>query len=582
MSKDPNSPKGRQPLSVTHPELASEAFGWDPSSYTYGSDAKLPWKCSIGHVWETSISHRTINKSNCPTCWGRVVLKGFNDLASKNPSLAKEADGWDPSTVTASSGKKLSWRCNKGHQWTSSVSHRTNMKSGCPYCAGKKVQIGFNDLSTTNPELASQADGWDPKLFSQGSGVKKNWICQQGHKWSESINRRSRGDGCPICSSHKVLVGFNDLATTNPEVLMFVDGWDPTTVTASSDKRRNFKCELGHSWIAQVKGLTLGTRCPVCSGRQVLIGFNDLRTTHPNLALEAHNFDPETVSAGSNRIKEWKCQLNHTWKTAVASRVSGNGCPVCAGRKVLAGFNDLQSQFPEVASQAFGWDPSTVTPFSDKSFEWKCELGHVWKTMVKLRSMGNGCHFCTGFKVLAGFNDLATTNPEIAKQALGWDPTTVTRATDKKRLWVCDEGHKWMSRISHRTNLKSGCPTCAKSGFDPNKPSYLYFLEHPHWNMYQIGITNDQDSRLGSHRKLGWEVLEVRGPMDGLLTQDWETAILRMLRKNGADLSNSSIAGKFDGYSEAWSKSKFEARSLRELMDLTETYEETLKKKKGK
>jgi hypothetical protein len=55
-----------------------------------------------------------------------------------------------------------------------------------------------------------------------------------------------------------------------------------------------------------------------------------------------------------------------------------------------------------------------------------------------------------------------------------------------------------------------------------------------------------------------------------------------MLRKNGADLSNSSIAGKFDGYSEAWSKSKFEARSLRELMDLTETYEETLKKKKGK
>jgi len=98
--------------------------------------------------------------------------------------------------------------------------------------------------------------------------------------------------------------------------------------------------------------------------------------------------------------------------------------------------------------------------------------------------------------------------------------------------------------------------------------------------MFQIGITNDQDSRLGSHKKLGWEVLEVRGPMDGHLTQDWETAILRMLRKNGADLSNSSIAGKFDGYSEAWSKSQFDAKSLRHLMDLTDAYEETLKKKK--
>jgi hypothetical protein len=48
-----------------------------------------------------------------------------------------------------------------------------------------------------------------------------------------------------------------------------------------------------------------------------------------------------------------------------------------------------------------------------------------------------------------------------------------------------------------------------------------------------------------------WDVLEIRGPMDGHLTQQWETAILRMLKAKGADLSNSKIAGKFDGYSEA-------------------------------
>ena len=92
--------------------------------------------------------------------------------------------------------------------------------------------------------------------------------------------------------------------------------------------------------------------------------------------------------------------------------------------------------------------------------------------------------------------------------------------------------------------------------------------------MFQIGITNVPDDRLGSHRKLGWEVLELRGPMDGHLTQDWETAILRMLKAKGADLSNSKIAGKFDGYSEAWSKSTFDAKSIKELMKLTEEFEE--------
>lgn len=59
----------------------------------------------------------------------------------------------------------------------------------------------------------------------------------------------------------------------------------------------------------------------------------------------------------------------------------------------------------------------------------------------------------------------------------------------------------------------------------------------------------------------------------GYLTQQWETAILRMLKAKGADLSNDKIAGKFDGYSEAWSKSTFEVSSIKKLMKLTEEFE---------
>lgn len=85
--------------------------------------------------------------------------------------------------------------------------------------------------------------------------------------------------------------------------------------------------------------------------------------------------------------------------------------------------------------------------------------------------------------------------------------------------------------------------------------------------MYQIGITNDPDRRLNQHQKLGWEVLEVRGPMDGLIAQEWETDMLRFLKKSGAKLGPKEVVGKFDGYSEAWLQVNFEMKSLVQLMN---------------
>jgi hypothetical protein len=45
-----------------------------------------------------------------------------------------------------------------------------------------------------------------------------------------------------------------------------------------------------------------------------------------------------------------------------------------------------------------------------------------------------------------------------------------------------------------------------------------------------------------------------------------------MLKAKGADLSNPKVAGKFDGFSEAWSKATFEVKSIKELMKLTEEF----------
>ena len=51
--------------------------------------------------------------------------------------------------------------------------------------------------------------------------------------------------------------------------------------------------------------------------------------------------------------------------------------------------------------------------------------------------------------------------------------------------------------------------------------------------------------------------------MEGYLTEQWETAILRMLKAKCADLFNQKIVGKFDGYSAAWSQSILPVKSIK-------------------
>lgn len=115
-----------------------------------------------------------------------------------------------------------------------------------------------------------------------------------------------------------------------------------------------------------------------------------------------------------------------------------------------------------------------------------------------------------------------SSGPSLAKQANGWDLAAVTQSSDFSRKWICEQDHIWEAIISSRT-ARRGFPTCANYGFDPKLDGYLYFLEHPEREMFQIEITNFPDNRLGSHNRLGWEVLELRGPMDGHLTRQWET-----------------------------------------------------------
>ena len=315
-------------------------------------------------------------------------------------------------------------------------------------------------LSDANPELADQAHDWDPSTLRANSTQKMGWRCSLGHTWQARVVERSKGTGCPFCAGKAVWPGFNALATTNPALAAEAHGWDPTTLTAKSGKRRDWICSLGHIWDATPSDRSRGDGCAICSNRRILVGFNDLASNNPTLAAQAFGWDPTTVTARSTERREWICDKGHTWPARVIERQDGTGCPVCSNKKIVIGYNDLATTHPEIAKQAHGWAPTTVVAGATKSYEWICNKNHVWPATVKNRArLGHGCPFCSNQRAWPGFNDLATTNPEWAGQADGWDPTTVLAGSHTKLQWKCEFGHTW--KCPPQDRKVGGCPFCS-------------------------------------------------------------------------------------------------------------------------
>ena len=513
-------------------------------------------------------------------------------LAKTHPSIARQAFGWDPNDVTAGSSKKLQWKCIKHpkHIWIASPGNRTFSNGDCPFCIGKKILKGYNDLATKFPKIAKEAYGWDPTIVSGGEKKERKWRCtvNKKHFWiARTANRTYNGTGCPICSGLQVLKGDNDLATKFPKLAKEAFGWNPENIVAGSAKKLNWKCQKDakHVWIARVESRSYRKYgCPYCSGKRLAKNSNDLKTTHPKLAKESYGWDPSTVTASSTKRLKWKCAKNpkHIWVTSPSTRyLKSSGCPNCVGKAIAVGTDDLAKKFPKVAKEAFGWDPECVTPASGKKLKWQCSKNkkHIWVTSPSARTTGlmSGCPYCVNRKILKGDNDLATTHPKLAKEAFGWDPSTVSAGMDKIRRWKCKKNskHIWSTRISHRALSDTGCPNCAVSGFHPDQEGFLYFLGHSKWKMFQIGITNYPVIRLKQHRSKGWKLIELSKPMAGIEARNFETLILRALKDQGADLGNIKVAGKFDGYTEAWTKKTFTSKSIKELIALGKKYERT-------
>lgn len=554
-----NTIQKEESLEYRFPELAKQ---WDyeknegitPSDVSCGSHIRVWWIGSCGHSWNAQIKSR-VQGCDCPFCAGHSVLKGFNDLKTRYPDVANEWDyeknsGLCPDEILPGSHKKVWWIGSCGHSWNSEIKSRVQGR-GCPFCTGRSLLKGFNDLKTRYPDVARE---WNYKknvdLFPEdilpGSHERVWWICSQGHEWQISPNKRtSRNRGCPYCCHNpKALSGENDLETLYPEI---AEEWHPTKngelspnmVTANSNKPVWWMCKKGHSWRTSPNHRVDGSGCPKCaSGRQTSFpeqavffyiskAFPDAINKYTDIfektSMEIDiyipslqfgiEYDGSAYHKESLRrreiekysicekygIKLLRIRENHsddrTDNCDYLLFTSNNLSQTIEALKkylpnlgeidvdrdkkdILANYltsqkeKSLESVNPSLCHE---WNykkngnlsPDMFLPNSNEIVWWKCDKSHEWQASIYARNTGAGCPFCSNNKVQAGFNDLATKRPDLLKewhQELNTEikPHEITPGSGKKVWWKCSVcGYEWCAEISSR-NKGSGCPKCAR------------------------------------------------------------------------------------------------------------------------
>lgn len=480
-------------LSTLKPTVASEwhprnNFPLTPESVVAGSHKLAWWKCKLGHEWRAGIKNRTLAGQGCPSCAGSLV-SDRNRFSFAHPELHREWHGrkngnLSPDQVSAFSGKKVWWKCIKGHEWRTTVASRSS-GTGCPHCWPKAISLielriyaelkGLFDRVELDKRIKNlKVDMFVPAINTAIEIDGKYW-----HRTKLALDAR-KSELIRATGAHLIRVRELPLERISPNDVMveslakdqfevirallnaMLDQFDPSGPFPKVIRK----------YLADGNFMNTGFYSAQIHRRIYALPGKSLAALMTGLANEWHpkmngRLTPEDVTPGHTHKVWWRCARRHEWQAILRNRAKGSNCPYCSG-KLASADHCLAARSPRLAAQ---WDkamngaltPAAVTPKSHLKVWWSCAKGHGWRATISGRSAGFGCPFCAGRRAGAD-NCLAKINPHIATEwHLGKNhpltPAMVTAGSGKRAWWKCRYGHEWEAVISSR-NQGAGCRTC--------------------------------------------------------------------------------------------------------------------------
>ena len=492
--------KGYNDFEHLYPVLAQdydEEKNGNKASEVVVSYRNVYFKCKNGHSFVRPIIRHVELNGQCPICSGTVLKKGSNDLATIYPAVILfwdyEKNEKRPDQVLATLDNSYHFVCSNGHHFKCTLRELVENDFHCPVCEGKRVDPEKTSLQALNPELASEFSVNNKSTASQiafDTSKKVLWTCPTcGEDYLYPVNERKIGDNsCPYCNHTKLKSGVNDLTITNPQLA--------SEFSPRNDKKAN---EVGewqkyevfwicptckHEFRREVRKMAAGfDECPICTGRVAIEGYNSLADEHPDIPFiwsEKNDKKPTEVTSISSYDAIWYCPTcKQEFRREVRKVVDDEfECPICTGKTVVAGYNSLEDEYPEIAKRwAESNDrlPSEVLSSHIYRAEWVCPTCGG-KYTASVRDVVNGlaeCPYCNNEKPLAGFNTLLDLYPEIQDEwaenentLLGIFPDEILPTSTARVWWKCkDCGRKYLLSVNmwveKHTRGMTSCTYCS-------------------------------------------------------------------------------------------------------------------------
>ncbi len=403
---------GHNDLQTVFPDLAVEWSNKNtikPTDVTAHSNKKVYWVCPLGHDdYLMSVKQRS-NRQGCPICAQQsqtsfpeqaiyfYLKQAFPDTVNRYIFDGREIDIFIPSK-------------NIGIEYNGYFSHKKKLEKDIL----KKEffeSVGITLFVVKEYKYTEEQEHADFYIRERTSFNDLTYLIQDVLKLicaGASIDVDCSRDAISIKNQYVILRKENSIAAVRPDL---VSRWDyekngsitPEMVTLGTGQRFYWKCKIcNRSYLALPSKIAEGS---VCSKHRNLLKHegNDLATKHPELLkywdYEKNEVKPSEIYGGGERVVYWICEKGHSYTKSILKHIRGEGCPICAGKKVISGFNDLKTLRPDIAQT---WNyakngnilPSQVTEHSNKKYWWICDKGHEWETSVKNRSYGKGCPYC--------------------------------------------------------------------------------------------------------------------------------------------------------------------------------------------
>ena len=385
--------------------------------------------------------------------------------------------GLSPDNVGQSSNQKVWWVCPRGHSYDMSISDRSKENGQCPYCSGRRLLLGYNDLKSQYLEVVKD---WDyekndkgPEEYLQHSSHKVHWKCHKcGHEWVAQIAKRTgpQQTGCAKCINHGMsrsemclyltmkkhfpdaqyrikLFGFEfDIYIPSLNLAIEYDG----EYFHRRQRKYNKDCEKDEA--AKVNGLRL---LRIKETREIDNQFqyaNGILFVHTNINVQ-HKLICEQVLF---------C-LNRHFRINVDVLVDDNITQQAVSQiKSINLHTSLSNVFPDIAKE---WhpikngdiNPQYVAAHAHVDAWWICsKCGEEYQKSIHRRTdigahKAGGCPYCSGQKRKVGYNDLETLYPGISKhwlveknKELGLFLEDLSPSSTKCAYWIFDNQEQYI------------------------------------------------------------------------------------------------------------------------------------------